>query len=125
MNQPIKTPPMPQMMVSQIGMLSRLPGAMNLPNKPMMMPARMTPMISIAFLLKGDGCVAAKRVPASAMIPLRPPLNHPKGGCITPLGRLRSCHGARGEDASQQCAGHDGAGRECAGRDCAGDDCVG
>jgi hypothetical protein len=28
-------------------MLSRLPGATNLPNKPMMIPARMTPMISM------------------------------------------------------------------------------
>ena len=30
--------------------------------------------------------------------PLRLQLNHPKGGCITPLGRLKSAHGSRGED---------------------------
>jgi hypothetical protein len=29
-------------------------------------------------------------VPYVGPIPLRPQLNHPKGGCITPLGRLKS-----------------------------------
>ena len=33
---------MPQTMVSQSGMLSRLPGAKNLPSNPMMMPITMT-----------------------------------------------------------------------------------
>src|SRR5215204_3711444 len=41
------TPPMPHKMVSQSGMLSRLLGATNLPSRPIMMPATITPMISI------------------------------------------------------------------------------
>jgi hypothetical protein len=32
--------------------LSRLPGATNLPNRPMMIPARMTPMISTVYSSK-------------------------------------------------------------------------
>jgi hypothetical protein len=42
-NQPIKTPPMPQKMVSHMGVLSRLPGATNLPTNPMMIPVMITP----------------------------------------------------------------------------------
>ena len=46
MNHPIRTPPIPQRIVSQMGVLSRLPGATNLPSKPMMIPATITPMTS-------------------------------------------------------------------------------
>src|SRR5918993_3689172 len=42
----MSTPPIPQTTVSQIGMLSRSPGAKNLPSRPMMMPAMITPMMS-------------------------------------------------------------------------------
>ena len=42
---------MPHRMVSQIGMLSRVLGATNLPSRPMMIPAMITPMISMYFLL--------------------------------------------------------------------------
>src|SRR5215208_6891908 len=42
----MSTPPIPQTTVSQSGMLSRSPGAKNLPSRPMMMPAMMTPMMS-------------------------------------------------------------------------------
>src|SRR5215216_384417 len=42
----MSTPPIPQTTVSQSGMLSRLPGAKNLPSRPMMMPAMITPMMS-------------------------------------------------------------------------------
>src|SRR5215213_12029024 len=42
----MSTPPIPQTTVSQRGMLSRSPGAKNLPSRPMMMPAMMTPMMS-------------------------------------------------------------------------------
>lgn len=49
MNQPIRTPPIPQRMVSQSGVLSLLPGATNLPSKPMMIPATITPIISMAL----------------------------------------------------------------------------
>src|SRR4051794_38574547 len=38
----MRTPTMPQTTVSQIGMLSRSPGATNLPSSPMMMPITMT-----------------------------------------------------------------------------------
>jgi hypothetical protein len=37
--------------------------------------------------------------------PLHPQLNHPKGGCITPLGRLKSSYGSRGEDTGHHRAG--------------------
>src|SRR5215217_5334564 len=47
MYQPMMTPAMPHKMVSQSGMLSRLLGATNLPSRPIMMPATITPMISI------------------------------------------------------------------------------
>src|SRR5215203_5672390 len=47
MNQPRRTPPIPHTIVSQIGMLSLSPGATNFPSRPMMMPATMTPMISM------------------------------------------------------------------------------
>src|SRR5215212_4101757 len=50
MYQPMITPPIPHRIVSQIGMLSLSPGATNLPSRPMMMPAMMTPMISIVHL---------------------------------------------------------------------------
>jgi hypothetical protein len=50
MNQPIRTPPIPHRMVSQIGVLSLLPGATNLPSNPMMIPATITPMISTVHL---------------------------------------------------------------------------
>jgi hypothetical protein len=46
-----------------------------------------------------------KRVPYVGPIPLRPQLNHPKGGCITPLGRLKSLYGSRGEDTGHHRAG--------------------
>src|SRR5215213_7261392 len=49
------TPPMPHRIVSQSGMLSRLLGATNFPSRPMMMPATMTPMISMSFLLASAG----------------------------------------------------------------------
>jgi hypothetical protein len=39
----MSTPPIPQTTVSQSGMLSRSPGAKNLPSRPMMMPAMITP----------------------------------------------------------------------------------
>src|SRR5829696_1467926 len=42
----MSTPPIPQSTVSQSGMLSRSPGAKNLPSSPMMMPAMITPMMS-------------------------------------------------------------------------------
>jgi hypothetical protein len=42
----MSTPPIPQMTVSQSGMLSRSPGAKNLPSRPIMMPAMITPMMS-------------------------------------------------------------------------------
>jgi hypothetical protein len=42
----MSTPPIPQTMVSQRGMLSRSPGAKNLPSSPMMMPAMIKPMMS-------------------------------------------------------------------------------
>src|SRR5215213_6352449 len=42
----MSTPPIPQTTVSQSGMLSRSPGATNLPSSPMMMPAMITPMMS-------------------------------------------------------------------------------
>src|SRR5215211_7085975 len=45
----MSTPPIPQTTVSQSGMLSRSPGAKNLPSRPMMMPAMITPMMSIAI----------------------------------------------------------------------------
>src|SRR5215216_4137828 len=52
----------PQTTVSQSGMLSRSPGAKNLPSRPMMMPAMITPMMSIATLSPiGDGLVQAMR----------------------------------------------------------------
>src|SRR5680860_879862 len=40
------TPPMPQRIVSQSGMLSLLPGATNLPSRPMTIPAIITPTVS-------------------------------------------------------------------------------
>jgi DNA-binding XRE family transcriptional regulator len=40
-----------------------------------------------------------------ATIPLRRQLNHPKGGCITPLRRLKASCGAHGEEANHHCAG--------------------
>src|SRR5215212_7948965 len=46
----MSTPPIPQTTVNQSGMLSRSPGAKNLPSRPMMMPAMITPMMSIATL---------------------------------------------------------------------------
>src|ERR671920_884878 len=52
MNQPMMTPPMPHRIVSQIGMLSLSPGATNLPSSPMMIPAMMTPMISMCAFLQ-------------------------------------------------------------------------
>src|SRR4029450_9353930 len=55
----MSTPPIPQTTVSQSGMLSRSPGAKNLPSRPMMMPAMITPMMSTGdpFHLVGDGLV--------------------------------------------------------------------
>src|SRR5215217_3300403 len=47
MYQPMMTPAIPHKMVSQSGMLSRLFGATNLPSRPIMMPATITPMISM------------------------------------------------------------------------------
>src|SRR5215211_9283039 len=57
----MSTPPIPQTTVSQSGMLSRLPGAKNLPSRPMMMPAMITPMMSIAtpFTCWGRPCSTA------------------------------------------------------------------
>ena len=46
-----------------------------------------------------------KRVPYVGPIPLHRLLNHPKGGCITPLGRLGSACGSRREDAGHHRAG--------------------
>src|SRR5512144_2353177 len=43
----MSTPPIPQSTVSHRGMLSRSPGATNLPSRPMMMPAMMMPMMSM------------------------------------------------------------------------------
>src|SRR5215204_5454293 len=43
----MSTPPMPQSTVSHSGMLSRSPGATNLPSRPMIRPATSTPRISI------------------------------------------------------------------------------
>ena len=42
----MSTPPIPQSTVSQSAMLSRSPGATNLPSRPMMMPAMITRMLS-------------------------------------------------------------------------------
>src|SRR5215204_2269024 len=55
----MSTPPIPQTTVSQSGMLSRSPGAKNLPTSPMMMPAMITPMMSNGdpFHALGDGLV--------------------------------------------------------------------
>src|SRR5687767_898517 len=44
----MSTPPMPHSTVSQRGVLSRAPGAANFPSRPMMSPAMINPMISIA-----------------------------------------------------------------------------
>src|SRR5215216_2900499 len=64
----MSTPPIPQTMVSQIGMLSRSPGAKNLPSAPMIMPAMITPMRSTATPSPvGDGLV-----PGVAGVPVRP-----------------------------------------------------
>src|SRR5215203_3834685 len=54
----MSTPPIPQTTVSQSGMLSRSPGAKNLPSRPMMMPAMITPMMSTddPFHLLGRPC---------------------------------------------------------------------
>jgi hypothetical protein len=80
MNQPIKTPPMPQRMVSQSGMLSRLLGATNLPNKPMMTPARMTPMISTVPSSNVNGKFsAAGQVPQVGTDPAPPTTQPPQG----------------------------------------------
>src|SRR3954452_5629102 len=46
---------MPHSRVSQSGMLSRSPGATNLPSRPMMRPAMRTPMISTMDLPLGIG----------------------------------------------------------------------
>ena len=40
-----------------------------------------------------------------ATIPLRRQLNHPKGGCIRPLRRLKASCGAHGEEANHHCVG--------------------
>src|SRR5215207_1449470 len=65
----MSTPPIPQTMVSQSGMLSRLPGAKNLPSRPMMMPAMITPMMSNGdpFHLLGTAFV-----PRRSRVPVRP-----------------------------------------------------
>ena len=46
-------------------------------------------------------------MPYVGPIPLRLQLNHPKGGCITPLGRLRSGYGSCGADPGQHRVGND------------------
>src|SRR5215207_5519106 len=59
----MSTPPIPQTTVSQSGMLSRSPGAKNLPSRPMMMPAMITPMMSTddPFHLLGRPCSGIAR----------------------------------------------------------------
>src|SRR5215211_8689718 len=59
----MSTPPIPQTTVSQRGMLSRSPGATNLPSRPMMMPAMITPMMSTddPFHLLGRPCSGIAR----------------------------------------------------------------
>src|SRR5512132_3789953 len=59
----MSTPPIPQTMVSQSGMLSRSPGAKNLPSRPMMMPAMITPITSTddPFHLLGTACSSVLR----------------------------------------------------------------
>src|SRR5215218_4014551 len=59
----MSTPPIPQTTVSHSGMLSRSPGAKNLPSSPMMMPAMITPMMSTGdpFHLSGRPCSGIAR----------------------------------------------------------------
>src|SRR4029453_12624860 len=61
----MSTPPTPQTMVSQNGMLSRLPGAKNLPSRPMMMPAMITPMMSTGDPFQRLGTASALRASPS------------------------------------------------------------
>src|SRR5215217_3683701 len=106
----ISTPPIPQTTVSQRGMLSRLPGAKNLPSSPMMMPAMITPMMSTGDPFHcWDGLV-----PRRSRVPVRPRLNPARealhdggsrshGELRTPsalvhLHRMRSVKPARGQD---------------------------
>src|SRR5829696_5599585 len=64
----MSTPPIPQTTVSQSGMLSRSPGAKNLPSAPMMMPAMITPMMSTGDPFHcWDGLV-----PRRSRVPVRP-----------------------------------------------------
>src|SRR4029450_9815942 len=63
----MSTPPIPQTTVSQSGMLSRSPGAKNLPSRPMMMPAMITPMMST-----GDSLHRLTTAFSSALPDLRP-----------------------------------------------------
>src|SRR5829696_4765193 len=60
----MRTPPMPHRTVSQSGMLSRSPGATNLPSSPMMTPAISTPMMSMSFSISGSGTTTAQQIPA-------------------------------------------------------------
>src|SRR5436190_12736816 len=59
MNHPMMTPPMPQRIVSHTGVLSLSPGATHFPRNPMMMPAMITPMISMSsFSLRGTSWIS-------------------------------------------------------------------
>src|SRR6266540_3730008 len=55
----MRTPPIPQMTVSQNGMLSRSPGATNLPSRPMIVPPisaqRIAPITDATFAPEGRG----------------------------------------------------------------------
>src|SRR5688500_9372175 len=73
MNQPMRTPPIPHTIVSQIGMLSLSPGATNFPSRPMMMPAMMTPRISIL----GPSLRAPVAVATVRSVPPRAPFVNP------------------------------------------------
>ena len=86
----MSTPPTPQTMVSQNGMLSRLPGAKNLPSRPMMMPAMITPMMST-----GDPFHRLRTAlfPGIAGVPVRPRAQSSKG-IIAQLRFADSCSGA-------------------------------
>ena len=64
----MSTPPMPHRIVSQSGMLSLSPGATNFPNRPMMMPAMITPMISICLTSLTGSHRARPRLPSLSAV---------------------------------------------------------
>src|SRR5512132_2956126 len=115
----MSTPPTPQTTVSQSGMLSRSPGAKNLPSRPMMMPAMITPMMSTddPFHLLGTGLLLRRcggTRPTEGAIPDGNHGTTEVRGLLLWIGgpvRSRTPHGVPGPSATRDRIGRPGTAR--------------